>query len=57
MRLCRDAQCGGRQLDLGAIKAFSGAQSYDLPDDGSAYRYVVIWCRAVSLPFGFGELR
>jgi len=57
VRLCRETGCRGGDLNLGAIKAFSGAQSYELPDDGSAYSYVVIWCRAVALPFGFGELR
>jgi hypothetical protein len=57
VRLCGTTACGGSDLDLGRIQAFSGAQQYELPDDGAAYRYVVIWCRAVNLPFGFGELR
>lgn len=57
VRLCRDTRCTSADLDLGTIRAFSGAQQYALPDDGSAYRYAVIWCRAVNLPFGFGELR
>jgi len=57
VRLCRETRCESGDLNLGAIQAFTGAQQYPLPDDGSAYRYAVIWCRAVSLPFGFGELR
>jgi hypothetical protein len=57
VRLCRDTRCTSSDLNLGEIKAFSGAQQYALPDDGSAYRYAVIWCRGVSLPFGVGELR
>jgi hypothetical protein len=57
VRLCRETRCTGGDLDLGQIKAFGGAQQYALPDDGAAYRYAVIWCRAVNLPFGFGELR
>jgi hypothetical protein len=57
VRLCRETTCTDGDLDLGVIQSFSGAQSYSLPDDGSAYRYVVIWCRAVALPFGFGELQ
>lgn len=57
VRLCRETRCTGDDLNLGEIKAFGGAQQYALPDDGAAYRYAVIWCRAVNLPFGFGELR
>jgi hypothetical protein len=57
VRLCRDPRCGPNDLNLGAIRAFSGRQSYLLPDDAAGFRYVVIWCRAVSLPFGFGDLR
>lgn len=57
VRLCRDTTCTNADLDLGPVQAFSGPQSYPLPDDGSAYAYVVIWCRAVALPFGFGELQ
>ena len=57
VRLCRQTTCTEGDLDLGPVQSFSGAQSYALPDDGSAYRYVVVWCRAVSLPFGFGELQ
>jgi hypothetical protein len=57
VRLCRETTCTDADLDLGPIQAFSGAQSYSLPDDGSDYAYVVIWCRAVNLPFGFGELQ
>lgn len=57
VRLCRQTTCTEGDLDLGQIQRFSGAQSYDLPNDGAAYRYVVIWCRAVALPFGFGELQ
>ena len=57
VRLCRETRCTSTDLNLGSVQGFSGAQQYALPDDGSAYRYAVIWCRAVSLPFGFGELR
>jgi len=57
VRLCRDTSCTSSDLNLGEIRSFTGAQQYALPDDGSAYRYAVIWCRGVRLPFGFGELR
>lgn len=57
VRLCRDTRCFPGDLDLGPIQKFEGAQSYRLPNDGQAYRYVVIWCRGVNLPFGFGRLR
>jgi hypothetical protein len=57
VRLCVDTSCGGSEFNLGLLMRTSGKQSYDLPNDGSDFRYVVIWCRAVSLPFGVGELR
>ncbi len=57
VRLCGGTACTDGHLDLGPIQDFNGAQTYSLPDDGSAYAYVVIWCRAVALPFGFGELQ
>ncbi len=57
VRLCRDTRCAANDLNLGTIQRFSGRQSYALPNDAAAFRYVVIWCRAVNLPFGFGELR
>ncbi len=57
VRLCNDTNCRGAGLELGALRSFSGAQSYDLPNDGSAYSLVVIYCRAVQLAFGFGNLR
>lgn len=46
-----------RDLKLGALLKTSGAQSYALPDDGSAYRYVMLWCRPFRVPIGIGELR
>lgn len=57
VRLCNDTNCRGGSLELSALQSFSGAQSYDLPNDGSAYSLVVIYCRAVQLAFGFGNLR
>lgn len=57
VRLCNDTNCRGASLELGALRSFSGAQSYDLPNDGGAYSLVVIYCRAVQLAFGFGNLR
>jgi hypothetical protein len=56
VRLCGQTQCGPGDLNLGDIKAYSGRQQYPLGDDAGQYRFVVIWCRAVNLPFGFGEL-
>jgi hypothetical protein len=57
VRLCRTTQCASQHLNLGEIQGFSGSQRYGLPDASEQYGYVVIWCRAVSLPFGFGQLR
>jgi hypothetical protein len=48
---------GSGDLRLGALGSRTGAQSYDLPHDGSQYPYVVIWCRPFAIPIGLGELR
>ncbi len=57
VRLCRETRCDDGDLNLGPLRQFSGSQSYALPNDGGAYAYVVIWCRGVSLPFGYGRLQ
>jgi len=57
VRLCNDSNCRGASLELGTLQRFSGAQTYAMPNDGSAYSQVVIYCRAVQLAFGFGTLR
>ncbi len=44
-------------LNLGDLRSRTGAQSYALPDDGAAYRYVLLWCRPFRVPIGIGELR
>ena len=44
-------------LNLGAMKSLTGAQSYNMPNDGSGYRYVMLWCRPFQVPIGVGELR
>jgi hypothetical protein len=46
-----------RDLNLGDMKAVSGAQSYDIPGDSSGYRYVLFWCRPFQIPIALGELR
>jgi hypothetical protein len=55
--LCTDESCAGAFVDLGPLRRIGGKQSYGLPNAANAYSHVVIWCRAVRLPFGFGELR
>lgn len=57
VRLCNDSNCRGANLDLGSLRSFSGMQGYAMPNDGSGYSQVVIYCRAVQLAFGFGMLR
>jgi hypothetical protein len=57
VRLCNDMNCRGTNLELGALRSFSGAQAYDMPNDGASFSQVVIYCRAVQLAFGFGSLR
>lgn len=44
-------------LNLGDLRSRSGAQSYAMPNDGSGYPYVLIWCRPFRVPIGWGELR
>lgn len=44
-------------LNLGSMRSLTGLQTYDLPHDGSAYAYVVLWCRPFRIPIGVGELR
>jgi hypothetical protein len=43
-------------LNLGVLKALSGAQAYRLPNDGRAYRFVLVWCRPLRIPIAVGEL-
>jgi hypothetical protein len=47
----------GSDLNLGPLRETSGAQSYTMPHDGGAYRYVMLWCRPFRVPIGVGELR
>ena len=47
----------GDDLNLGNLRSRNGAQSYEMPNDGSAYPYVIIWCRPFRVPIGWGELR
>jgi hypothetical protein len=42
---------------VAALRTTSGAQSYDIPNDGAAYGYVLLWCRPFRVPIGLGELR
>ncbi len=44
-------------LNLGNLRSGSGAQSYSMPNDGSRFRYVLIWCRPFTIPIGLGELK
>jgi hypothetical protein len=47
----------GADLNLGNLQSRSGAQSYAMPNDGSGFRYVLLWCRPFRVPIGIGELR
>ena len=44
-------------LNLGDLRATSGAQSYAMPNDGSAYSHVLLWCRPFRVPIALGDLR
>jgi len=47
----------GSDLNLGNMQSQTGRQTYRLPDDGSRYGYVMLWCRPFRVPIGVGELR
>lgn len=53
-----DAAQEGRYINLGALKAFKGAQRYPIPDvvDPTAYSSVVVWCRMANATFGYAAL-
>lgn len=44
-------------LNLGNMRALTGAQTYRLPNAGSQYRFVLLWCRPFRVPIGVGELQ
>jgi hypothetical protein len=54
--LSNDRDSGPGGLNLGSLKATSGSQSYRMPNDGSGYRFVVLWCRPFQITIGVGEL-
>lgn len=45
-------------VDLGDIKGIDGNYTYTLPDnvDYTDYKYVVVWCVAFDVNFGYAEL-
>ncbi len=52
----KDASAGF--LDLGRLKGNIGSQNYEIPAgmNPERYSYVLIWCRAFSVLFGYAEL-
>lgn len=47
----------GSDLNLGNMRSLTGQQRYELPNDGSGYSYVMLWCRPFRIPIGLGDLR
>jgi hypothetical protein len=47
----------GDFASLGTLKSSAGAQAYNLPNNYSDYKTVVIWCRAFRVTFSSVELR
>ena len=45
-------------IDLGDIKGVNGNYTYDLPHntDYATYKYVIVWCVAFDVNFGWAEL-
>jgi hypothetical protein len=48
----------GMFVDLGRLKGNIGDQNYNIPTgmNPEGYKYVLIWCRAFSVLFGYAEL-
>jgi hypothetical protein len=44
-------------LNLGNMMSLTGQQRYPLPNDGSGYVHVMLWCRPFRIPIGLGDLR
>jgi hypothetical protein len=53
----RDDGVDSGDLNLGNMKALTGRQRYELPNDGAGYAHIVLWCRPFRIPIGRGELR
>lgn len=47
----------GEFASLGPLKANKGIQEYNLPDDYTSYKSVVIWCRAFGVKFATADLQ
>lgn len=50
-----DSMDGG--ANLGSLRALTGGQAYSMQNDGSGFRYVILWCRPFRVVIGVGELR
>lgn len=48
---------GRNDLRLGNLSSRSGRQRYTMPDDGSKYANLLIWCRPYTVTICFGEMR
>jgi hypothetical protein len=46
----------GEFASLGSIKSNTGAQQYNLPENYTDYKTVVVWCRAFGVTFATAEL-
>lgn len=47
----------GKYASLGRLKSPSGNQTYNLPDNYTDYKTIVIWCRAFGVTFATAELK
>jgi hypothetical protein len=55
--LARGKTLKAGDVGVGSLQALYGAQSYPLSDNGAAFHYVLLWCRAFVLPIAVGEFR
>ena len=54
VRLCAQSACTDADPNFGELRSRVGKQVYGIPESAVNNRYVVIYCRVVRLPFGFG---
>ena len=47
----------GEFASLGKLKSNSGQQAYNLPNNYSEYKTVIIWCRAFGVTFATAEIK
>ena len=53
----KDKESLGDFINLGRLKGNEGSQNYEITEDFTDYRTVVIWCQQFGVLFSYAELR